>query len=266
MTTDTRKAVHLIILILTVAAALAGIGLALTALSAPLGVWTEWWDFRRGFQILRSAQPYVAWITIGCGVATAAVLILGKRSQHAATGRYASITLAATIVAAIAWYVPQSYLPGQGASIPPIHDISTDLENPPQFVDVLALRGPGTNPTVYGTGNPNMTPEVHAQRQREAYPDMVTQVFSESADQVFAKALAAVNRLGWDLVAQSAAEGRIEATDTTFWFRFKDDIVIRIVETPGGTLLDARSTSRVGLSDVGKNSQRLREFFAELTR
>jgi len=41
--------------------------------------------------------------------------------------------------------------------------------------------------------------------------------------------------------------------------------VIRIVETPEGTLLDARSTSRVGLSDVGKNAARLRAFCRALT-
>jgi hypothetical protein len=266
MTTGYNKPVYLLVLILTSAAAIAGLGLALTALSAPLGVWTEWWDFRRGFNILRSAQPYVAWITYGCGIATVLVFVLGKRSALPATGRFTAITLAATLTAGIAWYIPQSYLPGQGASIPPIHDISTDLDNPPQFVAVLTLRGPGTNPTVYGTGNPNMTPDIHAQRQLEAYPDVVTQVFNESADQVFARAVAAVNRLGWELVAQAPAEGRIEATDTTFWFRFKDDVVIRITETPEGTLLDARSTSRVGLSDVGKNAQRLRAFFAELSQ
>lgn len=252
---------------LSALAALAGIGLALLALAAPLGVWTNWWDFRQGFSMLRSAQPYVAWITFGCAAICVAVVVLGKRIAHPSTLKLSAVTLTATLAAGVAWYIPQSYLPGQGVTIPPIHDISTDLDNPPQFVDVLGLRGPGTNPTVYGTGNPNMTPDVHAQRQREAYPDVVTQVFNEPAEQVFARALNAVNRLGWDLVAQSPAEGRIEATDTTFWFRFKDDVVIRITEeSDGTTLLDARSTSRVGLSDVGKNAQRLRAFFAEVRR
>lgn len=252
---------------LKVAAALAGIagiGLALLALAAPLGVWLGLWDFRQGFSMLRSAQPFVMWITIGCAVVTVLLLVLSKRTHLQNASRLTKIAAAATVAAAIAWYIPQSYLPGSGAAIPPIHDISTDTNNPPAFVDVLALRGSTSNPTVYGTGNPQMTPDVHAQRQREAYPDVVTQVFNEPAEQVFARALAAVNTLGWDLVAQVPEEGRIEATDTTFWFRFKDDIVIRIIETADGTELDARSTSRVGLSDVGKNAARLRAFFAEL--
>jgi len=127
------------------------------------------------------------------------------------------------VAAAIAWYIPQSYLPGSGVTIPPIHDISTDVDNPPQFVDVLALRGENSNPTVYGTGNPRITPEEHARLQREAYPDVVTKVFQEPAPYVFGRALQAVDALGWELVAREPEEGRIEATDTTFWFRFKDD-------------------------------------------
>ncbi|MDP2380254.1 MAG: DUF1499 domain-containing protein, partial [Pseudohongiella sp.] len=130
---------------------------------------------------------------------------------------------------------------------------------------VLPLRGENSNPTVYGTGNRNMTPEEHAQRQRDAYPDVITQTFNEPAPVIFDRARAAVDALGWELVAAVPEQGRIEATDTTFWFRFKDDVVIRIVETPEGTtLLDARSTSRVGVSDVGKNAARLRAFFAQL--
>ena len=70
--------------------------------------------------------------------------------------------------------------------------------------------------------------------------------------------------LGWDLVAAVPDEGRIEATDTTFWFRFKDDVVIRIRPAAAGSILDARSLSRVGGGDAGTNARRLRRFFATL--
>ncbi|MBC54848.1 MAG: hypothetical protein CMQ34_13555 [Gammaproteobacteria bacterium] len=253
-----------LLLILTAASALAGLGLALFALIAPVGVWTGWWDFRQGFSILRSAQPFVLWITLGCAAITAIVLVVGRQRAVAATARLAAVAALATLAAGIAWYVPQSYLPGQGADIPPIHDISTDIVDPPQFVDVLPLRGDNSNPTVYGTGNPNMTPEEHAERQRTAYPDLTTRTYDDSASAVFERALAAVDTLGWELVAQDPDTGRIEATDTTFWFRFKDDVVIRIGQTPDSTVVDARSTSRVGLSDVGKNAERLRAFFNEI--
>ncbi|MEX0740266.1 MAG: DUF1499 domain-containing protein [Pseudohongiella sp.] len=254
----------ILLVILTALAALAGLGLALFALAAPLGVWTGWWDFRQGFSILRSAQPFVLWVTLACAAITVIVLVLGSKRAAAGTARMATIAALATIAAGIAWYIPQSYLPGEGANIPPIHDISTDVIDPPQFVDVLALRGDNSNPTVYGTGNPNMTPQEHAQRQQEAYPDVTTRTYDDSATAVFERALAAVDTLGWELVAQDPGAGRIEATDTTFWFRFKDDVVIRIVQTPTGAVVDARSTSRVGLSDVGKNAERLRAFFNEI--
>lgn len=253
-----------LLLILTALAALAGLGLALFALIAPVGVWTGWWDFRQGFSILRSAQPFVLWITLGCAAVTILVVVIGRQRAAAGTARLATVAALATLAAGIAWYVPQSYLPGQGADIPPIHDISTDIVDPPQFVDVLPLRGDNSNPTVYGTGNPNMTPEEHAQRQRAAYPDLTTRTYDDPATAVFERALAAVDTLGWELVAQDPNAGRIEATDTTFWFRFKDDVVIRIVQTPTGAVVDARSTSRVGLSDVGKNAERLRAFFNEI--
>lgn len=253
-----------LLLILTAIAALAGLGLALFALIAPVGVWTGWWDFRQGFSILRSAQPFVLWVTLGCAAITVIVIVVGRQRAAATTARMAGIAALATIAAGVAWYVPQSYLPGEGANIPPIHDISTDVVDPPQFVDVLPLRGDNSNPTVYGTGNPNMTPQEHAERQRDAYPDLTTRTYDDSTTAVFERALAAVDTLGWELVSQDPSAGRIEATDTTFWFRFKDDVVIRILQTPAGTVVDARSTSRVGLSDVGKNAERLRAFFDEI--
>lgn len=264
MDTGNKHKLKLFLTALTTLAGVAGVGLALFALAAPVGVWMGMWNFSQGFSMLRGAQPYVAWITYGCITITVLLVALGRAVHLANLSRMITIAGAATIAAAIAWYVPQSYLPGTGVTIPPIHDISTDLENPPAFVDVLPLRGDNSNPTVYGTGNRNMTPEEHAQRQRDAYPDVVTQRYDEPASAVFERARAAVDTLGWELVAAVPEEGRIEATDTTFWFRFKDDVVIRIAETPEGTVLDARSTSRVGVSDVGKNAARLRAFFAEM--
>lgn len=70
--------------------------------------------------------------------------------------------------------------------------------------------------------------------------------------------------MGWELVDSSETEGRIEATATTTWFGFKDDVVIRIRATADGSELDIRSKSRVGRSDVGKNAERIREFMSLL--
>jgi uncharacterized protein (DUF1499 family) len=80
----------------------------------------------------------------------------------------------------------------------------------------------------------------------------------------FFRALAAVEALGWELVDANRQEGRIEATDSTFWFGFKDDIVIRVQPQGSGAKVDARSVSRVGKGDVGINAKRLRRFFEAL--
>lgn len=101
--------------------------------------------------------------------------------------------------------------------------------------------------------------------QHEAYPDIRPLVLPVKSDIAFEKALAAAKKLNWAVADANAGAGRIEATDTTFWFGFKDDIVIRITPSgPESSKVDVRSVSRVGRSDIGKNAQRIRKFFAVL--
>ena len=70
--------------------------------------------------------------------------------------------------------------------------------------------------------------------------------------------------MGWEVVAADPAAGRIEAVATTFWFGFKDDIVVRVAPAGAGSLIDARSKSRVGVGDLGTNAQRLRAYLERL--
>jgi uncharacterized protein (DUF1499 family) len=68
------------------------------------------------------------------------------------------------------------------------------------------------------------------------------------------------------VVAADPAAGRIEATATTFWFGFVDDVVVRVRPAAGGgSRIDVRSVSRVGKSDVGANAKRIRAYRAALT-
>jgi uncharacterized protein (DUF1499 family) len=57
----------------------------------------------------------------------------------------------------------------------------------------------------------------------------------------------------------------VEATDTTFWFGFKDDVVVRVRPEGEGSRIDVRSMSRVGVSDLGANAERVRKFLAKLS-
>lgn len=242
-------------------ALLAGLVVGLVALFASLGVWFGWWDFRQGFSLLGMVNSYAPWVAIGGAVTAVLVFAGGRYFRSPNAVSLMSLALIGTLTAALAYYVPETYRPPEGT--PPIHDISTDTQSPPLFVDIVALRADAPNSHIYGD-SPNLNAEKLSQLQQQAYPDLESQVFDEPRAQVFARALAAVDELGWELVAQAPEEGRIEATDTTFWFRFKDDVVIRIDEQNGQTVVDARSVSRVGTSDVGKNAERLRAFFAKL--
>jgi uncharacterized protein (DUF1499 family) len=72
--------------------------------------------------------------------------------------------------------------------------------------------------------------------------------------------------MGWKIVDMNKDAGRIEATDTTFWFGFRDDIVIRIEKNDSGSRLDIRSVSRVGISDIGTNAKRIRRFLKKMQK
>jgi uncharacterized protein (DUF1499 family) len=144
-----------------------------------------------------------------------------------------------------------------GRGVPPIHDISTDTRNPPEFVDILPLRANAPNPPEYAGAET-------AALQQEAYPDLQPIRLQADRDAVYVAALDVVRSTGWALVSQVPAEGRIEATDTTRYFGFKDDVVIRIVEDNGETVVDVRSKSRLGRSDVGTNARRIRSFREKL--
>lgn len=240
-----------------------GLGLGLLTLASAAGIWLGFWDFRRGFSLLGAANQYgwvLAWICLGLSLVT----IITRQALRIPLRRtFVALAVIGTASAWIAYLIPESFRPAQGVNFPPIHDISTNRISPPEFVAILPLRADAPNTVVYG-GSDNMTAQRLLELTDEAYPDLVTQNYDESPNAVFAKALSAIAELGWELVAEDPAAGRIEATDTTFWFRFKDDIVIKIEQRGNGSMVDARSVSRVGTGDVGANAIRLRRFFTLL--
>lgn len=140
----------------------------------------------------------------------------------------------------------------QGGKVPPIHDITTDVDDPPVFETAAALRGDGTNPL-------SIKPEVLAQ-QLEAYPDLDTLRSTSSYEITYNRALTTARSLGWEITREDPIGGYIEAVDTTAMMNFKDDIVLRVRTNAEGSLVDLRSVSRVGRSDLGANAKRIRAF------
>ncbi|MBI5074947.1 MAG: DUF1499 domain-containing protein [Nitrospirae bacterium] len=225
--------------------------LVLTTAVSGLGTRFGWWGFRTGLSLLRwSAYAELA-------VAAAAVIgciFAYSRGQ----GSSLSLFMLAGIISIAAVIVPfRVYLIAR--SVPAIHDITTDTEDPPKFDIVLSMRKAALNPAEYGG------PEI-ALQQKKAYPDIAPLLLNVPPARTFEKALSAVQTLGWEIVSVDPANGRIEATDTTFWFGFKDDIVIRITAQGNGSRVDLRSLSRVGRSDVGANADRIRRYLTALRK
>lgn len=140
-----------------------------------------------------------------------------------------------------------------GRDVPPIHDITTDVIDPPRFSEaVVEARGKRSNPL-----------EIDAdviEQQIAAYPDLDTLVSETSIRETFQRSEQIARELGWDILNADLNRGRIEAVDTTTIMGFKDDVVIRVRSNADGTMVDLRSVSRVGVSDLGANASRIREF------
>lgn len=231
--------------------ALAALAVALIALlmlfvSGP-GTRFGMWDFRTGFQVLRWAA-YAGILAVVLGLAAVALT----------RGRARAIAGLALLLGALAWFLPWNLRRAAGR-YPPIHDVTTDTRNPPAFVAVAPLRENAPNPIVYEG-------DSIAAQQTKAYPDIRPLMMAMPVDSAFSLAVRTAREMGWELVDQSRRDGRIEATATTTWFGFKDDVVIRVSSASGISRVDVRSVSRVGRGDVGANAKRIRAYLAALRK
>lgn len=221
---------------------------ALVLLVTGPGVRLGWWSFRTGFQMLR----WAVYLAVAGGLLSLAALVATRPRRGGAAALVGALAVAAVVV-----FIPWRWRE-RARSVPAIHDITTDTENPPAFVAVLPLRARAPNPATYGG------PEVAAAQQR-GYPDIRPLSLDSPPGAAFRRALMAARAMGWTIVATDTAAGRIEATATTPWFGFRDDIVVRIRPEGAGSRVDVRSVSRVGKSDVGTNARRIRAYLARLS-
>ena len=211
--------------------------------------------YRTGILDMSIALPL---LPAGLVVALLAMLvgIAGIVTTRSAAGRGKALT-ALVGGAIIATIVAVMVLPSMLTS-PAIHDIPTNMEDPPAFVALKAARDAAPNETDYAGG------EVSAM-QAVAYPALQTYVTAESGNTVFAAAQDIVASMGWKIAIADQNGGTIEATATTRIYGYKDDVVIRIRPTMEGTTeVDVRSASRVGLGDLGANAARITSFLTAL--
>jgi uncharacterized protein (DUF1499 family) len=138
-------------------------------------------------------------------------------------------------------------------SYPPIHDITTDVDTPPQFVAITEARSGAKNSLIYEGS-------VIAEQQLKAYPEIKPIITSLTIQDAYAKALNIAHVMNWKIISEDITSMRFEATDSTPFFNFHDDIVVQISDLEHGSRIDLRSVSRIGRGDRGVNAQRIMAF------
>jgi hypothetical protein len=222
-----------------IGAILSALAAAALLLSGP-GTRMGWWDFKTGLLLFAGS------LLIGA----LALLISGIAWLRTRPNRIAAAAAIIGLVVALLPLVQIAAARGKA----PIHDVSTDLADPPRFSAILPLRA----------GFPNKVGDradpATARAQRTAYPDLTTLEVPLAPDAAFTKAVDAAKTMQWEIVSLRPADGIIEATATTAWFGFHDDIVVRIRPAGSSSRIDVRSVSRVGRGDAGKNADRIRRY------
>ena len=226
------------------------IAAALLLIAAPLGYRAGLWSLR--IALLDLPRLYVFY----AGIAGTAISLLALIATAASRRGWAALAVLGIVIGAGSAYVPWSFAE-KGHALPPINDITTDTANPPAFEAVMPLRNAAhAQPVTYGPDLPAL--------QKQAYSDIAPAHLDKPADQAFAAALDTVRKEGWTIVAADGERRRIEATDTTFWYGFTDDIAVRVSADGAGSRIDVRSKSRVGRGDFGTNARRVRDYLAAI--
>jgi uncharacterized protein (DUF1499 family) len=223
------------------------LGLLLLALAGPLyrvGLPLEW-----AFGMFRVAA-YVGLIAVVVAIVAGSLAYRHKGWLSLAVSALALIMGIAALAIPLTWQQ-------RSQAAPPIYDVTTDLDNPPAFTAILPLRA--------DANSLERSPQL-ADLQRKGYADLAPITLPGAPPQVFEKALRITQQEGWAVADADKQAGVIEATDTTRWFGFEDDIVIRLTPWGSGTRVDVRSASRVGVNDMGTNARRIRAFLEELGR
>lgn len=210
----------------------------------------EWLRLGAAFGVLR----YGAYIAIGAGAVGLLALLAAVLNRHARPALAAGlVVVCAVALLAVPWQQWQ-----RARQVPPIHDITTDTEDPPAFVALASAREAAPNAVDYPGA-------LTARQQIEAYPDIQPLVLDLPLDTLRNAVEATAQDQGWAIAA--ITDHGLEATATTLWFGFQDDVVIRLTERDdGGTRLDMRSASRLGRSDLGTNAERIRTFLEALAQ
>ncbi|WP_244613343.1 DUF1499 domain-containing protein [Modicisalibacter radicis] len=204
-------------------------------------------DLGAAFGLLRQGA-YLALGAAALGLATLLAASLCRRLKPALTGGLVLIAVAAMMI--VPWQLQQ-----RARQVPAIHDITTDMRDPPAFVALAPARNAAPNAVAYPG-------EASARQQRQAYPDLRPIILDLPLAEAMDAAEETARDQGWEVIR--VGDTTLEATATTRWFGFKDDVAIRLNEVEDGVRVDVRSASRIGRSDIGTNAARIRAYLEAL--
>jgi uncharacterized protein (DUF1499 family) len=230
------------------------VGLALALLAAlaelvgGLGYRLGWWPFGTGIQTIRWAASFASVLLVLSLIALVWARIKNRTAQKNALIGVSVLSLIALILPTLHFYRMQT--------LPRIHDITTDSNNPPAFEAVLGQRKDAKIFSQYDS--------TDAAQQAQAYPDLKSLRLSTAPGATLQRAEEVAKKLGWEVVKVTPSELRLEATATSMLFGFKDDIVVRVTAAENASVVDVRSKSRVGRHDFGVNATRIRAFLRDI--
>lgn len=213
------------------------------------GLQWGWWQFTTALIWIIPGSSILALI----GFALSLVFGALRRNKPTAKGVFPA---AMGLVLSMGVIIVISYWFTEAQQYPLIHDITTDIKNPPEFRKIVSLREKMQNDVAYNR-------EENADLQRAHYPDIEPVYLDMDYPESFEQALHAARQMEWEQIVTADSEiGIIEAVDKVAWFGFRDDIVIRLDTTKSldKVKLDIRSASRTGKSDLGRNAHRIRAY------
>ena len=151
------------------------------------------------------------------------------------------------------------YLALGAKGYPAINDITTDSENPPEFIYAQNLAQNQGRNLAYNKAK-------YAQRQQQGYGAVQALSLSMDPEQAFKEVGTLASEMhGWKITYSDPKTRSLEGVATTKLFRFHDDFVIQVRPAANGSLVEMRSKSRDGEGDVGANYKRIQSFFASLS-
>jgi len=209
------------------------------------------------FPIIGFAMAMIGGLLFGSlGVIFGVIGVFRTRAPQRAAGRpRAAVGL--LLAAAVFFPILAMGLSGGKNSI---NDITTDIDNPPQFTHAQQIPANASRDLTYDRSK-------YADAQKAIYGRLEPLAVNADPAATFEKVKETAAQMPtWTVTSTDPATGTLEGYDTSYLYRFKDDFVIQVRPgaEPGKSLVEMRSKSRDGKGDFGVNYHRIVGFFDRL--